>query len=307
MIFISEEEVEKHLDLEELLRVMESALIDLSSGAAVQPPRGVIAIPGEQAWFGSMPVVYSDVIGAKLVTVYPANFRRGLNTHQALIQLFDRHAGEPLAVLGGRTITAWRTAAVSALATRELASADAKVLAILGSGVQARTHLKMLRMERNFNAVRVWSRTRENAERFAEETGAEVTTAEEAVSGADVIVTVTHSSEPVLRGEWIKPGAHINAVGAVGLHARELDDTAMNDAFVVVESAEAAMKESADIVGSGAPIYCELGELLGRRKPKPQGRNTIYKSLGVAVEDIAAARMIYQRVMHSKGVLPKTR
>ena len=147
--------------------------------------------------------VYRNVIGVKLVTVFPQNATRGLHTHDAIIQLFDRETGEALATLGGRTITALRTAAVSALATRELAAADARVLAILGSGVQARAHYRALSLVRKFDEVRVWSLTAEHARRFADEIGAKATSAEEAVRGADVIVTVTNSREPVLRGAWL--------------------------------------------------------------------------------------------------------
>lgn len=296
-MFISEAEVQKHLNFHELMRTMETALVDLSIGRVTQPLRSVIAIPQHKAWFGLMPAVYGDVIGAKLVTVFPGNISRGIDTHQALIQLFDEQTGVPLAMLDGRLITAWRTAAVSALATRDLARPDARVLAILGSGVQARTHVKMLQMVRSFEEVRVWSRTPENARRFAEETAAKVMSAEEAVRGADVVVTVTHSSEPILYGSWLDPGAHVNAVGAVGLHARELDDIAMQQSGVIVESTEAALAESGDIVHSDVRIYAELGEILSGSKPRPQSQNTIYKSLGVAVEDVAAARMIYRQIM----------
>lgn len=293
---ISEAEVRDHLDLDELMLVMQTALIDLSAATVIQPVRSVIAIPERHGWFGLMPAVYRDVIGAKLVTVFPGNVSRALDTHQALIQLFDGETGLPLAVMDGRWITAWRTAAVSALATRELARPNSRVLAILGSGVQARTHFDMLRRVRNFDEVRVWGRTPENARRFAEEVGAKVMTAEEAVTGADVIVTVTHSSEPVLRGEWLTPGAHVNAVGSVGLHARELDELAMRLSAVVVESSEAALKEAGEIMATDVSIYAELGEILAGSKPKPQSRNTVFKSLGVAVEDVAAARMIYRKV-----------
>lgn len=295
--FISEGEVRQHLHPLELMQAMEEALIDLSAGRVTQPLRGVIAIPEHRAWFGLMPAVYRDVVGAKLVTVFPNNISRGIDSHQAVIQLFDRQTGVPLASLDGQLITAQRTAAVSALATRALARPDARILAILGSGVQARAHLKMLRLVRNFNEVRVWSRTPENAHRFADEIGANVVTAEEAVTGADVIVTVTHSSEPVLRGEWLSEGAHVNAVGAVGLHARELDDDAMRRSAVVVESTEAAMNESGSIVHAGVSIHAELGAILSGDRIKPECRTTVYKSLGVAVEDVAAARMIYRKVM----------
>ncbi|MBV8895453.1 MAG: ornithine cyclodeaminase family protein, partial [Acidobacteriaceae bacterium] len=234
--------------------------------------------------------------GVKLVTVFPGNVSTRLDTHQAVIQLFDSATGLPLAVLDGRLITAWRTAAVSALATRELAPGDARVLAILGSGVQARTHATMLRLVRDFDEVRVWSRTADNAQRFAEEAGAIAMGAIEAVTGAAVIVTATHSSEPVLRGEWLNPRAHVNAIGAVGLHARELDAEAMRRGAVIVESREAAIHESGDIVQAGVPIYAELGEILAGTRPKPQSELTVYKSLGVAVEDVAAARMIYKKI-----------
>lgn len=300
LLFVSEDQVRELLDLPELIKEMESALIHLSSGTATQPLRSVVAIPEHKAWFGLMPAVYRDVIGAKLVTVFPGTVSRALHSHQALIQLFDRNTGVPLAVLDGRYITAWRTAAASALATRELAQSDPRVLAILGSGVQARTHCKLLQMVRNFDQIRVWSRTLEHARSFANEISAEVTTAEAAVRGADVIVTVTHSSEPVLRGDWLKEGAHVNAVGSVGLHAPELDDAAMHCSAVIVESTEAALKESGEIVHAGAAIYAELGEILSGSKPKPRGRNTVYKSLGVAVEDVAAARMVYGKIMKNK-------
>lgn len=294
--FISEEEIRQQLDLHELMTTMEAALIEFSAGKVTQPLRGVISIPEHRGWFGLMPAVYRDVIGVKLVTVFPNNVNVGLDTHQALIQLFDCATGAPLAVLDGRLITAWRTAAVSALATRELAAPNARVLAILGSGVQARTHVAMLRLVRNFEEVRVWSRTPENAHRFADEVRARVMSAADAVSGADVIVTATHSSEPVLQGEWLNDRAHLNVVGAVGLHARELDTEAMRKGAVVVESREAALHESGDIVQAGAPIYAELGEIFAGKTPKPQTPITVYKSLGVAVEDVAAARMIYKKI-----------
>jgi len=293
---IPESEVRQHLDLQQLMQEMRAALISLSMGEVTQPLRGVLAISEHRAWFGFMPAVYRDVIGTKLVTVFPQNAQLGLDTHQASIQLFDRSTGTPLAIVDGKTITAWRTAAVSALATDALAATDARVLAILGSGVQARTHWKMLSLVRKFDAVRVWSRTEANARNFAEEIGATSMSAERAVDGADVIVTVTHAEEAVLKGQWIKAGAHINAVGAVGLQARELDDLAMRQSTVIVECREAAMKESGDIVHSGVPIYAEVGEILAGDRVRPSARNTVYKSLGVAVEDVAAARMIFRAV-----------
>lgn len=296
MLLISEDEVERLLDLVELRQAMERALIDLSKGRVTQPVRMVVPVTEHHGWLGLMPAVYEDVIGVKLVTVFPQNAERGLDTHDAMIHLFRAETGEPLAVLGGRVITALRTAAVSAIATRELSNPNARILAILGSGVQARTHYRALTLVRNFDQVRVWSRTPDHAARFADEIGAKAMSAEEAVRGADVIVTVTNSSTPVLRGAWLKNGAHVNAVGAVGASARELDDRAIANAVIVVESREAALHESGEIIQSGAAIYAELGEVLAGTKPKPEGRTIIYKSLGVAVEDVAAAKLCLSKL-----------
>jgi ornithine cyclodeaminase/alanine dehydrogenase-like protein (mu-crystallin family) len=297
-LFLPETRVEQLLTLHELLPALEQALIEFSAGRVNQPLRSIISIDQHSGFFGVMPAVYGEVFGAKLVTVFPKNAERGLHTHLAAIHLFCAETGRTLAVLDGRFITAWRTAAVSALATRELSPPGARVLAILGSGVQAHTHWEALRQQRPFKEVRVWSRTPEHARRFADEIGATALPAEQAVRGADVIVTATDASEPIVHGQWVKTGAYVNAVGSVGLKARELDDDLMRSAAVIVESRESARHESAEIVQSGAPIYAELGELLGgaRRKPKA-GTTVVFKSLGIAVEDIAAARLVYQAAL----------
>jgi ornithine cyclodeaminase/alanine dehydrogenase-like protein (mu-crystallin family) len=154
---------------------------------------------------------------------------------------------------------------------------------------------------RSFEDIRIWSRTPEHAQRFAAQTGATATSAERAVRGADVIVTVTNASEPILRGAWLKAGAHVNAVGAVGPKPRELDDEAMKDAVVVVESREAALQEAGEIRHSGIQIFAELGELLAGITPKPRGRRTVFKSLGIAVEDVAAAKLIFERAMGTRA------
>jgi ornithine cyclodeaminase/alanine dehydrogenase-like protein (mu-crystallin family) len=180
-----------------------------------------------------MPAVYGDVMGAKMVTFYPGNANTERHTHQAVIQLFRSNTGEPLAIMDGRLITEMRTAAVSAVAVDLLARSDAKVLGILGSGVQARSHVQALSRLRKFEEIRVWSRNDANAKRFAEEVGARVTTAEEAVSEADVVLTLTSSPEPVLFGRWLKKDAMVCAVGAVTPNRRELDDEAMRGAVVV--------------------------------------------------------------------------
>lgn len=303
LLWLDEERVKQLLSLDELIPAMEKALIDFSSGRATQPVRTAIRMEEQNGWFGLMPAVYGDVFGAKLVTVFPRNAGRGMHTHFASIHLFSAETGEPLAVLDGRLITAWRTAAVSAIATRELSSADARVLTILGSGVQARTHFEMLRKVRGFRELRVWSRTPAHAAAFAEQTGAVSMPIEQAVRGADVIVTATHAREPILRGAWVKAGAYVNAVGAVGPENRELDDDAMRGAAVIVESREAALRESAEIIQSGVPVYAELGEVLAGSIRKPEGKTMVYKSLGIGVEDLAAARLVYQAALRASGLV----
>jgi thiomorpholine-carboxylate dehydrogenase len=239
-------------------------------------------------------------MGIKLVTFYPSNAARGLPTHLAMIQLFAPETGEALALIDGRLITEMRTAAVSAAATKVLAASDAKVLAILGSGVQARAHVEALSHVRDFDEIRVWGRTHAHAERFAEEIGARVVDAEEAVRGADVIVTATAATEPILEGAWLKSGAHVNAVGWRGHTSRELDDAAMAN-VVVVESREAAHDQCGDVILSGAAIHAELGEILAGDKPARTDETTIFDSVGIAVEDIAAAQLVYEAARAGKA------
>jgi thiomorpholine-carboxylate dehydrogenase len=292
-LYLDEEQVRKHLRLEELIPAMEKALIDFSAGKVTQPVRSVITVDPPGGFFGMMPARTSDGLGIKLVTFYPKNAERGIPTHMATIFLADPETGAPLAVMDGRLITEMRTAAVSAAATKLLASPEAKVLAILGSGVQARSHVEALRLVRQFEEVRVWSPTTEHAERFAKEIGAKAMPAEEAVRDADVVVTATNSKMLVLRDAWLNPGCHVNAVGACRPDWRELDDEAMAN-VVFVDSREAAMKESGDVILSGAEIYAELGEALAGKVPSRANETTIFKSLGMAVEDVAAAMLVYR-------------
>jgi ornithine cyclodeaminase/alanine dehydrogenase-like protein (mu-crystallin family) len=289
-LILSEEYVRQRLRYEDLIPALKRALIDYSAGRVIQPVRSVLPIPRNDGWFAVMPAVLGDVMGVKLVNVFPRNASLGLPTHLALIALFRSTTGELLAIMDGRLITEMRTAAVSAIATDLLAAPDAHVLAVLGSGVQARAHVEALRMVRTFDEIRVWSRGDENARRLAEEVGGRAMPAEQAVRGADVIVTVTHSPEPVLMGEWIKAGAHVNAVGAVGNSRRELNTAAMQG-YVVVESRESAATEAGDVILSGVAVDAELGELLAAGSFQKQGR-TIFKSLGIAVEDLAAAMLV---------------
>jgi len=281
--------------MNELIPAMEKALVDFSAGRVIQPVRSIISVDVAPAtgFLGLMPALTPDGLGLKAVTFYPSNAGRGIPTHMATVFLVDPQTGTPLAIMDGRLITEMRTAAVSAAATRLLASPDAKILAILGSGVQARSHIEALRLVRSFEEIRVWSPTFEHAKQFANEVGATAMSAEETVRDADVIVTVTSSKTPVLRGAWLKPGCHVNAVGACRPDWRELDDQAMSN-VIFVDSREGAMKESGDVILSGTQIYAELGEALAGKVPTRADETTIFKSLGMAVEDIAAAMLVYR-------------
>src|SRR5439155_24460694 len=194
-LFLNEEQVRQHLRMAELIPAMEKALVDFSTGGVTQPVRSIISIDVAAAtgFLGLMPALTPDGLGLKAVTFYPSNVERGIPTHMATIFLLDPQTGTPLAIMDGRLITEMRTAAVSAAATKLLASPEAKALAILGSGVQARSHVEALRLVRSFEKIRVWSPTREHAERFAREIGGTATSAEEAVRDADVVVTATDS------------------------------------------------------------------------------------------------------------------
>ena len=282
--FFDEEAVRAVLHFDELIPAMERALADFSSGKVVQPVRQILPVTQHGGFMGIMPAIYGDILGAKLVNFYPTNTTRGLPTHLAIIVIFRGATGEPLAVMDGRLITELRTAAVSAAATKLLSSPDAKALAILGSGVQARAHYQALSVVRKFEDVRVWSRDTQHAEALARDIGGRSMSAEEAVRGADVVVTATGASEPVLHGAWLKAGCLVNAVGAVGSKKRELDSDAMRGA-VIVDSREAAAQEAGDILLAGATVYAELGELLAGTKPIPQAEITVFKSVGLAVED----------------------
>jgi len=292
-LYLNEEQVKRHLRMADLIPAMEKALMDFSARKVTQPVRLVINVDAAGGFLGLMPALTPDGLGLKAVTFYPSNAESGMPTHMATIFLVDPQTGTPLAIMDGRLITEMRTAAVSAAATKLLALPDAKVLAVLGSGVQARSHVEALRLVRRFEQIRVWSPTKEHAKQFAKEIGGTAVAAEEAVRGADVIVTVTNSKTPVLKGSWIKPGCHVNVVGACRPDWRELDDEAMAN-VVFVDSREGAMKESGDVILSRAKIYAELGEALAEKVPSRANETTIFKSLGMAVEDIAAAMLVYR-------------
>ena len=291
VMHLDESEVRALLRWDELITAMEQALIAFSSGRVLQPVRTMLTIEEGRRYLGIMPAVAAQAMGAKLVSFYPGNAGTGVPTHMAMVLLFRPETGEPLAVIDGRLITEMRTAAVSAAATNHLAAPDAHVLALLGSGVQAKAHLEALRQVRTFDEVRVWSRTPDHARRFAAAYGATAMDAETAVRGADVVVTATNAQEPILAGAWLKPGAHVNAVGSPRPDWRELDDAAMGN-LLVVDSRAAVLQESGDVIRSKAVIYAEIGEIFSGVKPAPAAETTVFKSVGIAVEDIAAAKLV---------------
>ncbi len=294
---LDETAVSHLLRMEEVIPAMRRALADFSSGKVVQPTRVMVPVAEHQGFLGLMPAYTGAALGTKLVAFYPHNTE--VPTHHATILLFKPETGEPLTTMDGRLITEVRTAAVSAVATEYLARSDASALAIIGSGVQARSHLEALRLVRDFQEVRVWSPRRAKA--FAEEHGViAAASAEEAVRGADVVVTATTSQAPVLCGEWLSPGSHINAIGGLAPW-RELDDEVLRRARIYVDSREAAMKESGDVIAAGA-IFAEIGEVVAGMKPGRQSAEevTLFKSLGLAVEDVAAADLVYRKALQQR-------
>jgi ornithine cyclodeaminase/alanine dehydrogenase-like protein (mu-crystallin family) len=292
LMYLDEEMVRRLLRWDVLIAAMERAMAELSRGAVIHPVRNVLTIEERRRYLGIMPAVVGDVMGLKFVAAYPANADIGLPTHHATILLHRTDTGQPLAAMDGRLITEMRTAAVSAAITKYLAPAESRVLALLGSGVQAQAHLKALTHVRNFSEVRVWSRSAEHAQRFAREHGVKaVDSAEVAVRGADVVVTATAAHEPILKGTWLKRGAHVNAVGSSRPYSRELDAETMTN-IVLVDSREAALAEAGDVIIANAQIYAEIGEIFnGTKKPTPS-ETTVFKSVGLAVEDVAAAKLV---------------
>ena len=300
MIFLSEGEVRELLDLDQLVDALADAHRDLSAGEASMPPRIAALVEERQGLLGVMPsYLPSAGLACKLVTLFPQNTDR--HTHQAVIAVFDPENGTPLALMDGRYITATRTAAGSALATRLLAREDAEVLALLGTGVQARSHARALPRVRQFSEIRVAGRDRSRAEALAEEIGPQaraVDTYEEAIRGSDVVAATTHAKEPIVRREWLSAGVHVNSVG-LNPSGREVDEQTVADALLVVESRESALTPppagAPELVGlSAADVHAELGELVAGTKPGRTSRDqiTLYKSVGVAVQDVAAAALV---------------
>lgn len=313
MLLLREHDIRQLLRMDELIPLMEDALRAFSTGEVLQPVRVALSVQPHSGLLGVMPayVQKTGALAAKLVTFYPKNVGRSLPTHLAEILLWNSETGELLAIMDGRFITEMRTAATSAAATRGLARSDTHRLCILGSGVQARSHLEALRRVRSLQRIRVWSRTPDHARRFAEEMEGQAgmpiaacETAEAAVRESDLIVTATSATEPVLRGEWLSDGAHINAVGAPRPTWRELDTEAVSRCRVFVDSRAGALAEAGDLlipmkegVIGESHIAGEIGEVLSGRVPGRTSPSeiTLFKSLGMAVEDVATARYVYER------------
>ncbi len=308
MLVLNQREVEELLDFPGCIEAMEAALVALARGELHQPLRPVVRPPGESNFLGLMPAHRAGarpLYSLKTVCVFPDNPQRGLDAHQGSVTLFDGVTGEVRAMLNASAITAIRTAACSALATRVLARKDARELAILGAGIQARAHLEALPLVRPFERIRVASRNPERARELAAEAGAEAaSSAEEAVRGADVIVTATSSAEPVLRREWLRPGAHLNAVGACFPHTRELDAATVAAAAFFGDRRESVENEAGDYLlaleegAIGADhLRAELGEVLTGVRPGRSSEEeiTVFESLGLAVEDLFAAEYVVSR------------
>jgi alanine dehydrogenase len=300
VIFLSEPEVRELLDLDQLVDALADAHRDLSAGEASMPPRIAAMVQERQGLLGVMPAYLPSAgLACKLVTLFPQNTDR--HTHQAVIVVFDPENGTPLALMDGTYITATRTAAGSALATRLLAREDAEVLALLGTGVQAHSHARVLPRVRKFTEIRVAGRDRARAEALAQEIGPHaraVSSYEEAIRNADVVAATTHSTEPIVRREWLSPGVHVNSVG-LNPAGREVDEQTVADALLVVESRDSALAAppagAPELAGvSPADVHAELGELVSGTKPgrTSQDEITLYKSVGVAVQDVAAAALV---------------
>jgi thiomorpholine-carboxylate dehydrogenase len=308
-VYLTEDQVRAHLDPDALLAAVRHALIALSRGEAVQPLRTVMPLHDPAQLHGAAaandtpgmlflkPAQVGSALATKLITLVPANSARGLPALLATVVLMDPATGQTLVVMEGAHLTAMRTAAATAVAVDALCPASAGVVALLGSGVLARSHAAMLRRVRAVREIRVWSRDPANVRRCAEEIGGiACASAEQAVRGADIVCTLTHAREPVLHGAWLRRGAFVAAVGAPRPDWRELDDDTMRH-WIVADQRTAAEQESGDVILSGARVAAELGEVLDDRvPPPPAGTTIVFKSLGLAVEDAVAAELVWQSV-----------
>ncbi len=310
-LLLTDREVGDLLPVAACIDVMADALRAVSDGSAQLPLRTILRLPGGANAFGTMPATVAGSIGAKIITVFPGNSTTPFDSHVGVVLLFGAEHGELLAIADASSITAIRTSAVSGLATRLLARPDARDLAILGAGVLASPHLDAIRAVREVRRVRVWSRSVDRAQDWADRAGAErgitievCDSAQRAVDGADIICTITASRTPVLESSWLAPGVHINAVGASLAHARELDSATVVGSRLFVDRRESTLAESGDFLVpksegliTDAHIVAELGDVVAGRAAGrgSASERTVFKSLGLAVEDVAALRYLYDR------------
>jgi ornithine cyclodeaminase len=315
MLILNQQDVTTLLTMEKCVGLMAETLSALARGEATLPLRTVFLIP--DGAFAVMPAALANpsTVGAKIITVLPKNHGTQFDSHQGAVLLFDTKNGSLLSVMDATSITTIRTAAVSGVATRALAKKDAKTLTILGAGVQGHSHLEAMFAVREFESVRIWSRNAAHAQTLAgvarDKHGAKADvspTAKDAVAGADVICTTTSSTEPILLGEWLSPGAHVNAVGTSQPHARELDSAAVARSRLYVDRRESALKEPGDIItplenGDITPdhIVGEIGEVLIGGAPGRSNLDeiTLFKSLGLAIEDLASAHFLYAEALRT--------
>lgn len=315
-IWLNENDIRSLLPMPDLLACMRVALRAFSQGGVKQPVRTVIEVDSEPSFFATMPVHAPSfsALGAKLVTVFPANSGRPLPSHLATVLLLDSLTGTLLAIMDGRYLTEARTAAVSAVAADLLANPTCRRLAILGSGVQARSHLEALPLVRKFDEIRCWSPTPSHLHRFITEARHPALqlahSAEAAVRGADLVVLATSSLTPVIQSDWVQDGACVISVGACRPNHREMDPALVGRAHLFVDSRTSALQESGDIVmgieeGRFSPshIVAEIGELLDGMAPQSFAGVTIFKSLGLAIEDVSAAQLVHARALElNKGM-----
>ena len=315
MLVISENEVKDLLDLDELIAALEQAHVQFSAGRVVMPVRLVVPLPEIQGRISAMPAFMSEgqALGIKIISYFRDNPKQGLPPILATISLYSADTGKLLVLMDGVYITAIRTACASAVATKALARAETPVLGILGAGTQARTHIRAVSRVRSVERVLIWSPSKVNAiyvrEELEDELGLPIQpqeSAEAVVRGADILTAVTDSAEPVLDAGWLKPGVHINAVGSHRPDAREMGSDTVKRATVVVDSLDAVNTECGDILlalkeGAITPDHVrgEIGEVLAGAKPGRTGADeiTMYKSVGIAAQDVAAASLVYRRAL----------
>jgi len=315
MLVLSESQVQSLIDLDELIACLALAHIQYSTGKAVMPVRLVVPLPQIQGRITSMPGFLSEdkALGMKVVTYFQGNPQQNLPAILATIMLFSAETGKMIAAMDGGYITAIRTASASALATKALANSSTPVLGILGAGVQARAHIQALSRVRKLSRIKIYSPSGKSALSIKRELEQQcgvpieaVNTAQEAVRDSDLLVTVTTAKEPIVESEWLKPGAHINAVGSHRPDLREIDGATLQRAKVFVDSHEAIMAECGDILLAlkektitQADILGEIGEVLagGKTGRSNASEITLYKSVGIAIQDVATAQLVYRKAL----------